>query len=345
MEEKIINCINNNMFISDDCISELINYLECSNNIDIEGINNILKIIFEYNDIVYKERKEENKIYMDAIDLKSSDTHQKTDYFIDKYASEDYDEDDNSLNIDVSFYLAQIENANTYEEIVQILPDKRNTNYLEIIDSILLYYYSNIIDIKKYLREINDDEMLKYKEFLEEKIEFIKRYKNELSLDSVTVKKNDNIILFLTTNASNVCVLSDIEKNISPDVYWEFKQLIESIKDGTFKGVKQMSSSSPLAGLSEVRAHPRQGRVVFKNISENIYILLHAFIKKDTSSSRLVNTTKSRYYLLKQSLNDIKEKIKDPNYIEYNNDLYNSVIDILDSKKDDVNNGKTYKID
>ena len=345
VEGKLIKTISDKAFITKELISEVYDYLKYHSGFDLDGINSILKILIESNNEVYDSVSSENKRYKEAIEKRNLDSSEKfIDYgMISIKENETHAKSVSSLNLDVSFYITMLNECTTYDEVESILPNKDVDNYLDIINLVLLYYYNELLEAKKFLRELYDEEIDNYKKILLKKIEYIKKYKKILTTTSEKIVKRENIIIFLTTPSGNVSVKNDIEKDVDPSHYVDMKQILESIKDGTFKGVKQLSSNSPLAGLSEVRAHPRQSRITFKRLKENIYVVLQAFVKKSNVSSMHQNAMISRYDLYKNSVSSILEKVKDPAFILENQNMYEEIREILNDQKRGGYNGRVVK--
>ena len=66
--------------------------------------------------------------------------------------------------------------------------------------------------------------------------------------------------------------------HLTKDFYPSFLELIKSIEDGTFKGVKRFTNNHDLLGVNEVKAH--QVRVGFVRLAVDTYALITAFVKK-----------------------------------------------------------------
>lgn len=343
LDKELTSAIMEKRFISIDLLKKLKEYLEMQSNIDIEGIENIMTILMQNENALYQQTKKENKEFLEAISRRSSSTIKKKVEPI-KTQEEVKEEPvlkDLSLKLDISFYVALLNEAEIYEEIAELLPGKNNDSCFDIISLLLVYYYKDLFEIKEFLKTDDDIELVKYRDQILNKIECIKRYRESLKKQDEKVEKQENILIFLTTDRDNVCVETDIERDIDSSNYLDVIQLIESIKNGTFKNVKQFTNDITLNGLSEVRAHPHQSRVAFKRLQGNIFVVLQAFVKKADKPLASRTSLQARYDLYKGKVDELKEKIKDPEFIEENKETYDRIKQLLLGQKGEKQDGKT----
>ena len=133
--------------------------------------------------------------------------------------------------------------------------------------------------------------------------------------------------------SGNIRIIDDLE-HIPNDYYDGFKDLINSIIDGTFKNVKTFSNNEGLLGISEVKAF--KIRLVFKRLNNNTYALITAFMKKWDNDKlyqeSLANKIKD-YYSIETKL---KELINNPEFIEENEKNVQQLWNVL-SPKEDIN--------
>ena len=338
MENKLIDLFINEQLIEKDIVDQLLTYLK-DNNYDIERINNILKAICNYNIRICSKLKIENKEFQSIIDKRNSTLNSNNNVIVEKNndASCDKSVVDNSLKLDISFYLESLKGVNDYDDIKLILPNKHTDNYQDIINLILLKYYEEYIFIKSVLKDIiNSDEEYDY--YTSEKnnclnmIYNIKKYNREINSSEKDIYENrDNKIVFLTTGIDNVCVKNDIEKSIPYEFYPDLMELINSIKNGTFKNVKVFNNNKALYGLCQVKYH--DVRLTFKRISKNVYVLIQAFVKKCYTSSQYHNMLEKRYSLYKTYHEQLLEKANDVNFLYDNSQILLEIEDMLLNKK------------
>ena len=344
IETKLAHIFENKEFITVELLGEIKDFLLHQDKIDREGVNNILKALFENNVITNLEIQKENKAFQTSLDQRESNAKVEITTGEDKEVQirPIKDKKEQSLNIDISFYITLIDEADTYEEIEQFLPNKNKPNYLEIIDSLLIYYYNELFEVKRVLKEEQDPEFIELEKSIKEKINYIKKYKSMIISSNKTIIKPENIVIFLTTHMDNACIKSDF-KSIDEEHYADLIMLLESIKDGTFREAKTLNSNSALRGLSEVRAHPHQSRITFKHLTKNIYVVLQAFVKKADNPLVNQNAMRLRYELYGKRKNELLEKVKNPRFIAENKKMYEEFLGILSNQKRGDGSGKVKK--
>ena len=71
-----------------------------------------------------------------------------------------------------------------------------------------------------------------------------------------------------------------------------FKELFDSIINGTFKGLKGFNNNNALNGMREVRGNGV--RVVFKRLTKKNYAIVTAFIKRSNKDTGYIDSLKSK---------------------------------------------------
>lgn len=337
MENKLYNLFKSEKLVNEEFIIELIDFLN-NNNYDIKSINNIVKAICNYNIKIYEKLRLENMEYEFVLKKRKEIRIEEK---IENNTVHEYIEEtkeDNSMKIDISFYIEFINSIDDYEDIDMILPKKHTDNYQDIINLILLHYFEEYKMSEKLLKDINKDDA-DYKEYNDYRfkclkiIEYIKNYSQEINSPNNDTYNKDNKIVFLKTNSDNICVKNDIIKDIPQQFYSDILLLIESIKKGTFKNIKCFNNNKNLEGLYEVKYH--DVRLTFKRLSKDVYILIHAFVKKCYTSSQYHNMMESRYAIFKSQKNILLNDISDTKYIDENREILNELEEILVNKKGD----------
>lgn len=344
MNERLKKCINNKQFIGQDLLLELEEYLIVETDFTLDEINNIYIAINHYNNQLYNQMIRDNKKMQELLNNRPNEIMKieviQEEKPIKKQSTK---QEDLSIDLDISFYLELLKSSNTYEDIVDVLPDKKTDNYQDIINSILVYYYGELLTIISMLKEETDEELFKAKESCENKISLIKKYRNDLNNPKIKLTKKGTKLVFLRTINDNVCILSDIERDIEPEFYSDIKELLVSLKNGIFKNVKAFNDNRDLNGLSEVRY--RKARITFKRLTNNTCIILHGFIKKWYTNSHYRNFLKDRYSLYKNQSVEIDEQIMTDDYIENNNKIYRKIIEILNKEKRGEGSAKIKRYD
>ena len=339
LDEIIEKYCNNSLFINIDNIEPYL--LELS----IESRNKLLKEIFNYNKNIYKELKKQNEEYLKILNSNNENLTKPVNK-INKVKNSLYKEDDRIsqvLNIDISFYLDCMSHMQNLSELDEFLPDKANENYTDIINSILIKLLEEKVIIQRLMKETKkeDPDMIYYKEELTkvlEKINYIKNYNNRITVFKENFVKKTNHIIFLNTNALNNCFMNDILKNIDEHYYGYVKDLLESIKYGSFKNVKSFTGNDKLTGLFEVKLS--QVRIIFRRLQPGVYVVVQVLIKKFQQTHQYHTSMIARNNLYNSNEPYILSRIKDKEYLDYNDNIYNDLINYLDVNRKGDSNGR-----
>ena len=331
----ILNYRKNSRFIND--LDSL--FANLDDDISITEKIEILKKISDYNNNVYNEVSKENKEYLDILARRENGIYSKNNKIekINEQISLDGIVDDKSLKLDISFYIDFINSIDNVEELTDVLPLKITENYENIINLILVNLLKEEVIIKVLLKDIDKDDK-DYNYYIEEynrvhnKINYIKNYLKVLNESPNTIKeKKENNIVFLNTGSGNNCFLNDL-KSIDNHYYTGFIELLESIKNSTFKNVKNFVDNKQLLGLSEVKGY--QVRVIFKRLNNNTYCVLQALVKKQDNDQYYRDMLVSRYGLYKAQESRLLELVNNEDYLKQNAEEYNCVIDyMIDNQK------------
>ena len=144
-------------------------------------------------------------------------------------------------------------------------------------------------------------------------------------------KVEKNNLVFVPTLSGNIRALDDLE-HIPSEYYSRFKDLFDSIVDGTFKNVKVFASNSPLYGITEVRGF--KVRVVFTRLSSDTYAIITAFVKKsdkDKLYNESLNNIVREYRGLEASL---KANLNNPEFMKENEKSVQQLWNILAPKNE-----------
>ncbi len=239
--------------------------------------------------------------------------------------------EDNSFEEAIEFYLLNyrfLREGFTDNEIRSLLPRKTHPDYLNILLRLSLESIKEIREIKELLKEdnisINErklcDNLISHEK---RKIEYIR--KSLLTKEENTLDVEQNNIILVPTLAGNIRIIDDLE-HIPNDYYEGFKELINSIIDGSFKNVKmlKMDTSSP---IFEVKAF--KIRVVFARLNVNTFALITAFVKKSDTDKLYRESLLSKikdFCLIEDKL---KSNLLDSSFQEMNNSNVNELWNIL----------------
>lgn len=247
---------------------------------------------------------------------------------------------ENTINIpkeskkmkDISFYLNQIKECKTIEEIIQVLPKNNNYDFELLINTILTYYIGECVEIEKILasEDLLEEDRKEFFEELHETRDIINAivvYRNQGKENTSEIEKNK--LVYLSSSSGNIYALNDL-KAIDVEYYDSFLELIQSIIDGTFKNVKAFLNNDKMGQIYEVKNF--KTRVVFDRLDKNTYVILNIFMKKTDKDSKyrdqIVNRA-SRYYFKKE---DLKKICKNESFLEENQEITNELLNILQKK-------------
>ena len=228
-------------------------------------------------------------------------------------------------NFEYEYYYSEIkkiERDKSENEINKIinenLPSVENPNYDKIINRIISEILSEIIELNNLLLLSGDD--IKLQEEIKEMIN-VEKFKFSIinkGIESKDIKKEkiNNNLVFLKTESDNTYCLRDLN-GIKKEYYKSFKDLLMSIKNGTFKNVKRLTTTnSKLNSISEVRGF--KTRVIFDRIDSKTYIILMCAVKKSDFDLGYQNLLEGRCLKYRCFKNTIFEKKDEDEFIKEN---------------------------
>lgn len=245
---------------------------------------------------------------------------------------------DDSFEDEINYYLRnyrQLDENFKDADIKSILPRKKHPRYKDILLRLSLESVKEIKEVNEILRneDISADEKILCEGIIESekrKIDFIKSRLIKSDKEEKDEQEEKNKIILVPTATGNIRLIDELE-HIPNDYYAGFKELIDSIIDGTFKNVKAFASNSELSGITEVKGF--KIRVAFARIDTNTYALISAFIKK-SDNDKLYRETLIRkvreYYRLEDS---IKQNLSNPEFLEENEKNIQQLFNILSPKE------------
>lgn len=315
--------IKTNRYIS--CLENLSVLFE-KYNISFTDRKQILRKINEHNQKLYKTEQAKEKELVN-IELKSCKPTIVTNE--DKKA-EGIKKVPEPLNCNVSIYMEKLKKAKTEEEIVQCLPKKEDSEFDNILSTILVNLYREKVEIINFLNQ--QENRFEIEEVFEEDLDDIE-FKVETILDymenvvEIELPKTNNNKIIFAKNSSNEPLIFQNLKGYE-DEYALFLDLINSIEDGTFKRVRSFADKR-LDYLIEVRKGT--ARIFFSRI-ENIYVVISAFVKKCNTDLRHRNfmANSSKIYQLQKE--QLSEYIKNAEYMSLEGKYLNDLKEMLGQK-------------
>ena len=248
-----------------------LNYEEMCQNI-IKELEDLERLTSRKKQEIKKLKEEEKKEIKEIVKLS----------FPIKEEKEILDVEDDSFEEAIDFYLLNyrlLREGFNENEIHSLLPRKTHRDYANILLRLSLESTKEIREIRELLKEdcISDSERKLCENLIlheKRKIDYLRN--SLLTKEENTLDVEHNNIVLVPTLAGNIRITDDLE-HIPNDYYEGFKELIDSIIDGSFKNVKMLKvdSSTP---IFEVKAF--KIRVVFARLNVNTFALITAFVKK-----------------------------------------------------------------
>lgn len=226
----------------------------------------------------------------------------------------------------------------TKENILDILPSIDNYNFDRVLCRIIAEYTKEMKEIREFIITDGNDFNKQDLEVLKEEILDINNKRDILIeiLNTTYEESNEeleesNKLIFVPIKGSGkIRALEDV-KDIPQEEYEEFIELFESIKNGTFKGFKRFVNNNSLNGALEVRGF--QKRILYQRLSEDCYAIISMFIKKAQNVRGYQQQLKYKYSEYKELEKELKEKVRDPKFIEENQNYEDELFGILGKSK------------
>ena len=149
--EELEKFKNNSQFIND--IPHITEYIK-DDSLTTLDVNAILMKINIYNNQVYTRLKKQVEKYKKVLKDRKEIDGKSVDNLIErknivKESVFSFEFEDQSLKIDISFYLDLINECDSLDDIVDVLPTKKTDNCFDIINLILLDFIQDQIIIKR----------------------------------------------------------------------------------------------------------------------------------------------------------------------------------------------------
>ena len=250
------------------------------------------------------------------------------------------DEERDDFEDEVDYYLSDyrmLDSSFEKEDLLSILPKKSNYHYQDIIFRLQAESIREIKEIDEILLEsdeITKEELSEYRELLDverKKISILKECLNDHDLSQLEEEEKNQIIL-VPTSYGNIRIIDELE-HLPRDYYSNFYELIQSIIDGSFKGVKRFTNNRLLVGMSEVKAF--KIRVVFTRISKNSYALITAFMKKSDNEKIYQESLQNKVSEYRKIEKDLKQNLSNESFLQDNEKNVKELFELLAGVKED----------
>lgn len=305
--------------------------------------NALLKVIEDNNKKASEIRNKIKNLQAksEIADSFDDDIASESDNFIEAndnlYVQED--ESDN-FEDEVAFYLEdyrQLDIGFSVDDLIDTLPFPNNYNYRKLLMRLSLESLKEIKEMTEILIDEEDEKQRKmirsYIENERRKMRLISDILNQKSNNNIVSKEVHNNIVLAPTPTGNIRVLDCLE-DITAEYYPSFKELVLSICNGTFKGIKRFNHNNVLSGICEVRGF--QTRILFQRINKNTYALIDAFIKKGGMVRGYQDYIKLRVTDYKSISGKFKSMLDDPLFVAQNSEnieRMNKILGIDSSEK------------
>ena len=229
-------------------------------------------------------------------------------------------------------------NEELADAVLNNLPSRENKKYSSLINRIKLEVLKEIHELDTMLEDedIKNDtelseEILSEKEKLYEIISIIEYAQTKGQEDKIEeLLITENRLIFLETPSGSIYAENDLYS--IPEEYYEvFKNLLLSIKDGTFKNAKMFNSShQTLGGMSEVKDF--KTRIVFDRIGKHTYAIISIFTKKCDIDNSYRESLSNRVSYYKKNKNYLVGMLEDNEFIEKNKSIEIELLKGLETK-------------
>lgn len=284
------------------------------------NLDEMLEVIEDNIRITAKTREEIKKLKLknqkETVEIQPVIVKRKEIPQQEPYCDIDFEEE-------MEYYLAEYKNVkrdSMEEDILSILPSKKAYRYKDIILRLIAESLKEIKEINELIskEEFGLEELNDFKEdilFEKNKITFLKE-QLKMKTEVTTEEEINNEIILIPNLAGNPKIIEDLE-HIHPSYYEAFLELIESIKNGTFKGVKRFTNNIHFQGVSEVRGV--KVRIAFTRVGKNKYALITGFVKKCDNDKEYRDSLTQKLSDYRMIEPKIKELVENEEFIKENN--------------------------
>ena len=227
--------------------------------------------------------------------------------------------------------LLQIE-ASDIKDMFKYLPARDDPKFFNVLNQLMSTYYKEIVFYNRYLSEfrgkLNSDEEDEIKAILDRKesvFEALKDYRLENKEEELVPEENTKPLLIHLESANHASLFSqDIEK-INVQLYKHFLTIYEPFILG-----EPIKHYPKLLKLKQP-FHP--ARIYLTLISDNIYTVLGAIVKKTTWGALENNFINNRYTTWNLQQRSILSSLDDPSFIEKQSERTEKVLRLLKGEK------------
>lgn len=223
-------------------------------------------------------------------------------------------------------------------DLFDILPSMKSYRFKDIVLRLIAESNRDINDLRNITNDISisSADLDEAKELIlheKRKVDILKSIMSEKNEEKKEFIDEKNELILVPTSSGNIRVLSEIE-DMPIEYIPLFKELFDSIVDGTFKGLKSFNNNNAFSGFREVRGNGV--RVVFKRLSKKKYAIVTAFIKRTTNDAGYRDALKSKINSFRAVQDKIKENLDNEEFIRENNLNVRELYNLLGTEEKDV---------
>ena len=243
---------------------------------------------------------------------------------------------DQEFEEEVDYYYSQVRELsidNIDDEIEEALPNRKNYDYERIAKRIQAELMKNIKELREFIasEKLEGDDLIEFREEIDSelaKIRIISKamQNHQQEMEDEQLDDTPNTLIFVPTSGGNIRVQDEID-HIDQSYYKRFEQLLSSIKDGTFKGVKKMHGE--LAGLAEVKDRPSGARITFMRLDKKTYAIISAFVKKSDNNKGYQKMVANHYQTYLSAEDNLKSAIQNPEFVSMHQDIERQIFQTL----------------
>ena len=250
------------------------------------------------------------------------------------------EKEENDFIDELEYYVSEFKKldwTDIEDKIDDVLPAQGSYNYTSIVLRLIVEVSKDIKDINEIITEeedaLSDEELKEYKDevlVLNNTISILKgKLKEDTNIIEPTIKENK--IVFTPTSLGNIRVFDEL-KDIPQEYYEGFLGLFNSIKNGSFKNFRRFENNNKLAGLVEVKDF--QKRVAFVRISEDTYLIVSMFTKKNQNNNGYRKALEAKYAESKSMIDTIKKNIDNEEFMKLQKEYELELFRLLGEVKD-----------
>lgn len=234
---------------------------------------------------------------------------------------------DSLFEDEISFYLDDYKKLGhdfSREDLIEILPSRKNYDYKRIVLRLMSESVKEMKELHEFIAEgsdLEESELLELRSMLlheEKKLSSLREIlsmKDEESLEQSV----DNQLILVPNRGGTIRVIDEIE-HLPKEYYQAFLELIQSIVDGTFKGVKRFTNNNAVKGLCEVKGNDGE-RVLFMRLNHDSYAIISAFVKKTDKDRGYFDALKRKVADYREVEESLRIGLEDEEFL-HDNELY-----------------------